>query len=360
MSNNVSSVITGSGVYIPNDSVKNIEFSKNTFYDSNGVKLALPNEEIIQKFTDISGIKERRFIDGNMVSSDIALIAAHEALISAGCDFESLDYIIFAHNFGDIGITNYRSECVPSLAARIKNHLKIKNPDTIAYDIIFGCAGWLQALIQADQHIQGGYAKKILVVAAETLSRVSDPHDRDSMLYSDGAGAVVLEAKSSSDKEGILSHYTQSYSDYAFLLEMGKSNNPEYKENNLFLKMRGRALYEHALKIVPKVIKKSIERAKLTLSDISKLLIHQANSKMITSILERLFKEYEVETIPENFMPTIISKMGNSSVATLPTLYNLIINGKVESCKINKGDTLVFASVGAGMNVNSLVYRVPV
>jgi 3-oxoacyl-[acyl-carrier-protein] synthase-3 len=224
----------------------------------------------------------------------------------------------------------------------------------------FGCAGWLQAFIQSDFYLKSGSAGRILVIGAETLSRISDPHDRDSMIYADGAGAVIVEGKERANPVGILSHCSHTYAtDHAYALSMGKSNNPGYPTDNLFLKMQGRSLYEHALKKVPKVIKESIDKAGLTLKQIHKVLIHQANLKMIEAILHRLFDEYGLKKIPENVLPLTIGWLGNSSVATLPTLYDLFSKDKLQDHKIESGTNLVFASVGAGVNINSVVYRVP-
>src|SRR5690606_14009607 len=127
------------------------------------------------------GIQERRYVTDDLVASDIAAFAARDALASAGFDGDTLDYIIVAHNFGDIRADNLRSEFVPALASRVKHSLQITNPATVAYDLPFGCAGWLQGLIQADAYIRNGGARRILVIGAETLSRICDPHDRDSM-----------------------------------------------------------------------------------------------------------------------------------------------------------------------------------
>jgi 3-oxoacyl-[acyl-carrier-protein] synthase-3 len=121
--------------------------------------------------------------------------SAERALQSAGIDKETLDYVVVAHNFGDIHQDNRRSDFVPTLAARIKQRLGIANPECIAYDLPFGCPGWLQAVIQVDYFLRSGDARRSLGIGAETLSRVCDPHDRDSLIYADGAGAAVLEAR---------------------------------------------------------------------------------------------------------------------------------------------------------------------
>jgi 3-oxoacyl-[acyl-carrier-protein] synthase III len=360
MEEHIYSIIKGTGSYIPTVIVKNEQFLKNTFIDASGEKIAKENEEIISKFLQITEIEERRYVEDKFVTSDIALYAAEAAIHSANIDKETLDYIIVAHNFGDVLENNRRSDMVPGLSSRVKNKLGIENPYTIAYDLPFGCPGWLQALIQADYYIKSGDAKKILIIGAETLSRISDPHDIDSMLYSDGAGAVVLEAVKSTTPVGILSHLTRSDTiEHAHLLKMDVSYNPEFPDETLFLKMNGRKLYEYALNTVPQLVKGCIEKAGLSITDIKKVLIHQANAKMDDAILARLFKLYGTNEIPAFVMPMTISKLGNNSVATLPILYDLLVNGKMDDHVLNTGDHFVFASVGAGMNVNAAVYRMP-
>ena len=188
------SIITGSGRYIPTQVIKNKKFLKNEFYNSNGEKIPKTNEEIVAKLQKITEIEERRYVTDSQKASDIAFLAAEKALESNGTNKEELDYIIVAQNFGDIRHNNIKSTYCPSIAAKVKHKLEIVNPYCVAYDITFGCPGWIQALIQADYYIRSGEAKKILVIGTETLSRISDPHDIDSMIYSDGAGAVIVEA----------------------------------------------------------------------------------------------------------------------------------------------------------------------
>jgi 3-oxoacyl-[acyl-carrier-protein] synthase-3 len=354
------SIVLGSGSYVPTRRIPNADFLGHTFYDQQGLRLEKMNEVIIEQFEHITGIRERRYVTDDLVTSDIAFFAAREALASAQVDGETLDCIIVAHNFGDIRADNPRSEFVPALASRVKHHLEIKNPDTIVYDLPFGCAGWLQGVIQADFYIRSGSAKKVMVVGTETLSRICDPHDRDSMIYSDGAGAVILGATESTEPVGILAHCTRSYTDeLAYVLKMGPSSNPAYGSDRLFLKMQGRKLYEQALKLVPLVMKDCIDQAGLTIADIDKVLIHQANNKMDEAILKNLYGLYGQAAIPDYVMPMTISWLGNSSVATLPTLYDLFSKGQLVDQQFTKGRTLVFASVGAGVNINAVVYKIP-
>jgi 3-oxoacyl-[acyl-carrier-protein] synthase-3 len=349
-----NSIITATGSYIPTLKISNEHFLIHDFYGADGIKFESSSDDIINKFREIAGIDERRYVTDDLNTSDIAFLSAQHAL--EGIDKESLDYIIVGQNLGDVRSDNLRSDMVPTIAARVKHKLGIENPYTVAYDIPFGCPGWLHGLTIADCYIKSGDVKKVLVIGAETLSRVSDPHDRDSMLYSDGAGAALVEA--TDEGLGILSHVTRSdtYKD-AYLLWLDKSNNPNSKGNRLFIKMHGHKIYKYAVRTVPEIVKESLDKAGLTLSDVNKLLIHQANQKMDEAILRRLFKLYKIKDIPENIMPMTISWLGNSSVATLPTMFDLLRRGKLNNHKLCSGDIVVFASVGAGMNINSMVYK---
>ncbi len=352
-------MITGSGKYLPEQSVSNTDFLQNDFRDLSGEPIDKTNTTIIGQFEDITGIRSRKHVGSELVTSDIAFFAAEDAIVSSGTDRETIDYLIVAHNFGDVKCGNRRSDMVPSLAARVKHRLQIRNPYCVAYDLPFGCPGWVQAMIQSHYFLKSGDAKKILVIGAETLSRVSDPHDRDSMLYSDGAGAVILSSEENDEQYGILAHKTRSDTfEHAFMLFMAPSNNP-LAEDLLYLKMKGRKLYEYALNTVAGLIKETIEKSGLELSDISKVLIHQANAKMDDAILARLFQLYGLKEIPEDIMPMTIAELGNNSVATIPILYDLINKGEFEGQAFKSGEKLVIASVGAGMNINCIIYSCP-
>ncbi|KAA6434491.1 3-oxoacyl-ACP synthase III family protein [Rufibacter glacialis] len=356
----LSTVITGSGRYLPSQVVSNQDFLHNEFYDPSGKRLPNTNEVIIQKFQQITGIVERRFALEDQVASDLGYLAAQEAIQRANLDPETLDYIIVAHNFGDVKAGSRRVDMMPPLASRIKHKLQIANPYTVAYDLPFGCPGWLQALIQGHYFLQSGEAKKVLVIGTETLSRVSDAHDRDSMIFSDGAGAVVLEARTEGPKAGVLQHLTVSDTlTQTFWLNSSPSYNPEVSQEDLYIKMDGRKIYEYALTRVPQLIKDCLDKAQVPLSAIKKVLLHQANEKMDEAMLERLFKLYGLDTIPAGIMPMTISTLGNNSVATLPVLYDLIARGDFDGQQFQSGDLVVFASVGAGMNANAVVYRFP-
>ena len=354
----IHSKIIGTGSYIPSLKITNNHFIENEFYDSLGNRITKDNQITIEKLEEITTISERRYVSDEYVTSDIAYFAAKNALETSGIDKETLDYIIVAHNFGDVKKGNKELDIVPSLASRVKFKLGIENPETIAYDLPFGCPGWLQGVIQANYYIKSGDAKRILVIGAEVLSRVIDEHDRDSMLYADGAGATIIESIETNEPMGILSHKTRSDTlQYSEMLFMGSSYNKELK--GLFLKMNGRKLYQYALETVPQAIKSCLDKSGIHLKDVSKVLIHQANGKMDDAILKRLYGLYDIDVIPEGVMPMTISWLGNSSVATVPTLLDLILKEKIKDQQITSGDIVIFASVGAGMNINALIYKTP-
>lgn len=347
--------ITGSGSYIPTEIVSNIDFAKHVFLNEDGTSFSHSNDVVAQKFLEITGIQERRYVTNDLLTSDIATIASQKAIDDAKVNPETLDYIIFAHNFGDVKKNAIQSDTLPSLATRVKHNLRIKNPKCVAYDMLFGCPGWVESVIQAQAFIKAGMAKKCLVIGAETLSRVIDPHDRDSMIYSDGAGATIIEA--TDDEGGILGHASASYTyDEANYLFFGNSYNKTHDPNVRYIKMYGRKIYEFALSNVPLAMKECLDEAQIDISQVKKILIHQANEKMDEAIIHRFYKLYKT-TAPEGIMPMSIHKLGNSSVATVPTLYDLITKGKIENQSLKRGDIILFASVGAGMNINAIVYK---
>ncbi|WP_299102779.1 3-oxoacyl-ACP synthase III family protein [uncultured Winogradskyella sp.] len=347
--------IIGTGSYIPSTIEKNEDFYDHEFLNADGSAINSPNKVIVNKFKAITGIEERRYIKKDLVNSDIAFFASQKAIEDAKIDKESIDYIIVAHNYGDIKHNTEQSDTVPSIASRVKHLLKIKNPKCVGYDLLFGCPGWIEGVIQAKAFIASGLAKRCLIVGSETLSRVIDPHDRDSMIYSDGAGAVIVEENN--EEGGILAHDTATFAlDEAHYIHFGETYNTEITEERRYIKMYGRKIYEFALSNVPKALKACLENSGKSINDVKKILIHQANEKMDEAIVQRFYKLYDME-MPEGIMPMSINLLGNSSVATVPTLYDLILKGQLENQDINKGDIILFASVGAGMNINAIIYQ---
>lgn len=347
--------ITGSGSSIPELIQANSAFLNHDFFDAEGVHIDHATEEIIEKFKAITGIQQRRYIRDNQTVVDIALEAAQKAILDANIDSESLDYIIFAHNVGDITKNSNQVDTLPSLASKVKSRLKIKNPSCVAYDILFGCPGWVEGVIQASAFIKAGIAQKCLVIGADTLSRVLDDSDRDSMIYADGAGATIIEARE--EIGGILSHKTATFTSEgeAEFIFYGEANTNS--DGTKYIKMFGRKVYEFALNQVPLALKECIEASGCSIEDVKKIFIHQANLKMDDAIIKRLYRLYK-KTMPETVLPMNIQEFGNSSVATVPTLYDLVKKQQYGGHSLKQGDLIVFASVGAGMNINAITYRV--
>ena len=352
-------MITGTGSYVPENIITNNAFVTNKFYDPSGKLIEAPNKEIIQKFKAITGIEERRYVNDNQTASDIGSIAAKLAIEDSGINSEDIDQIIVAHNYGDTKKGTIQMDAVPSIAARIKHNLQIENPSCVAYDLLFGCPGWLQGIIQARAYIKAGMAKKCLVISTETLSRVIDKHDRDSMIYADGAGACIVEAVESEIEEGIIgtesASYTKNEVNYLFF---GKGNINDADPNTRYLKMHGHKIYEFALTNVPTAMKSCLEKSGSDFQDVKKIFIHQANEKMDNEIVKRFYRLYKERKVPKDIMPMNIHKFGNSSVATIPTLFDMVRKGKSEeNHQLHKGDLILFSSVGAGMNINAIAYR---
>jgi 3-oxoacyl-[acyl-carrier-protein] synthase-3 len=178
------------------------------------------------------------------------------------------------------------------------------------------------------------------------------------MIFSDGSGAVIVEATESDTPVGILAHSSRADNDPG-MLKMAVSLNPNYDGTEINIRMAGHKVYAYALSAVPSVVKESLDKAGLHLTDIKKVLIHQANEKMDDAILHRVFKLYGIKDFNPDVMPMTIRTLGNSSTATVPTLLDLILKNKMEDHIIEPGDHIILTSVGAGMVVNSIVYRFP-
>ncbi len=347
--------ITGSGSSIPEKAELNSAFSNHTFYDASGSLIDSPNEVIIEKFKAITGIEQRRYIKENQTVADIAIEAGEKTIADAKTDRETIDYIIVAHNVGDIALNSNQVNTLPSLASKVKAGLGIQNPNCVAYDVLFGCPGWVEGVIQACAFIKAGMAKKCLVLGADSLSRVLDHSDRDSMIYADGAGATLIE--STKEKGGILAHKTVTYTangeaDFIFY---GPSN--ESGKGTKYIKMFGRKVYEFALNKVPLAIQNCLDASGAGIDEVKKIFIHQANLKMDDAIIKRLYRLYK-KPMPEGILPMNIQEFGNSSVATVPTLFDLVRKQNYGGHKLAKGDLIIFASVGAGMNINAITYRI--
>src|SRR5690606_10436652 len=140
----------------------------------------------------------------------------------------------------------------------------------------------------------------------------------------------------------------------AYNIKMGASDNSDSASpEDLYIKMEGRKVYEYALKNVPAVMKMALDKSGVDVSEVKKVLVHQANGKMDEAILKRFLRQYQIKDIDHDIMPMTLTKFGNTSVASVPTMLDLILKGKLGVHEINEGDVVLFTSVGAGMNINT-------
>ena len=345
----------GTGHYLPEIIQPNSQFEKSEFIDENGKAFESDNKEIIEKFQAITGIESRRYLEPHLNTSDMGFFAAQKAIENAKISAEEIDYIIFAHNFGDVRHGEIQTDLLPSLASRVKNKLGIQNPKCVAYDMIFGCPGWVEGVIQAKAFIKSGMAKNCLVIGAEALSRVVDINDRDSMIFADGAGATIVSA--TNDGGNILANVTTTLAnDEAYYLYFGKGNKASDKDQTRYIKMLGRKVYELAVVHVPSAMAEAIEEAGVSISEVKKVFLHQANEKMDEAMVKRLYRKFKADA-PKGVMPMNIKEVGNNSVATVPVLFDMVRRKQMPEHELKKGDVILFASVGAGMNLNCIVYR---
>lgn len=355
------SVIIGSGSYIPELVIKKDFFGNHIFFDDNKQQIKISTKKIVDKFIEITEIKERRYLSNQLMNSDMAKIAGEKALIASGIDKEMLDYLIVAHNYSEVSYKSKQIELIPSFSIRVKNKLNIKSNRCKAYDMIYGCAGWVESLILASQFIRSNIAKYILIIGSDNLSRCLDPYDRNSMIFADGAGAVVLEAKENDNLMGVINHISicDSNQEINFISNSYSSLNPNYLNSNINIKIKGKKVYEYVLQKVPVAMKLVLDNSGFHLKDINMVLLHQANAKMDKAIIKRLFNLYNLQNIPDNFSPMTVQYLGNTSVASIPTMYDLISKGYMKGYEFKSGNIILLVSVGSGMIINVVLYKIP-
>jgi len=288
-----------------------------------------------------TGIRERRIAREDQATSDLGVEAAGNALRDAGLGIGDVDLILAA--------TNTPDTIFPSTACHIQRGLK--GGPVPALDISAGCSGTLFGLIVAEGLILSGIAKRILLVAPEMLSRVTNWADRSTcVLFGDAAGAFVLEE--STDASGMLSHFWAADGNLADLLSIpaGGSRLPTSKETVEgklhFLQMKGNEVFKYAVKRMGEAAVEALKRAGIRKEEIAYLIPHQANIRIIDATGERL-------KLPKEKVFINIHKYGNCSVATIPLgLEELSREGKLK-----KGDIIVLDAFGAGFTWAAIVYR---
>jgi 3-oxoacyl-[acyl-carrier-protein] synthase-3 len=320
--------IVGIGSYLPERILTNAELEK---------MVDTTNEWIVSR----SGIRERRIAREDQATSDLAAEAAKRALAKAALKPEDVDLIIVATLSPDMPF--------PNTACFVQKLIGAKNATCIGLEA--ACAGFLFAVDAASQYLLTGRFKTALVIGAEKLSTVTDWQDRTTcVLFGDGAGAVVLQARDSG--EGILSTVTGSDGTLNALLNIpgGGSRNPvsaqTIEKRMHFMKMEGKEVFKHAVRAMGEAARKALEKAGLTIADVACVVPHQANMRIVEAIRDRL------GVGPEKFFINL-DKYGNMSAASIP----VALDEAIQEGRVKKGDNIVLVAFGGGFTWGAMVVK---
>ncbi|HOJ26334.1 MAG TPA: beta-ketoacyl-ACP synthase III [Candidatus Saccharicenans sp.] len=320
--------IRSTGVYLPDKVLTNADLEK----------MVDTSDEWI---TTRTGIKERRIVSKEQVTSDLAVNAARMALERGGLKAEDVDLILVA--------TNTPDTIFPATACWVQKKLGIK--EIPAFDLEAGCTGLLYALIVAESLILSGTARRILLIGADILTKITNWEDRSTcVLFGDGAGAFILEE--SDDDSGLISHYWGADGSLAELLilpgggTLHPANEKTVEKKLHYLTMKGNEVFKHAVKRMGESALEALKRAGLDKSQVDYLIPHQANLRIIDATGERL-------NLPKEKIVANIHKYGNMSVATIP----VALHELAEEGKLQKGQIIVMVAFGAGFTWAAAVYR---
>lgn len=319
------SVPRGCGHYLPARVVENAEFAATL--DT--------SDELIRTRT---GIERRHFAAEGEMTSDLATNAARAALADVGMTGADIDALIIA--------TATPDQTFPSTAVKVQNAIGMRGG--FAFDIQAVCAGFIFALAQADALIRSGSARRVMVIGAETFSRILDFQDRSTcVLFGDGAGALILEAaqgSGSTEDRGILA--TDLHSDGRFTELLYVDGGPSSTRTTGVLKMSGQEIFKHAVVKLAQTGAASLERAGLETADIDWLVPHQANLRIMTMTAQKL-------GVPMDHVVVTVQDHGNTSAASIP----LALSVAHGDGRILPGDILLMEAIGGGLAWGSAVMR---
>lgn len=320
--------ISGIGSYVPEKLITNEDLSK--IVDTS-------NEWIVER----TGIQERRIVDESIATSDIASIAAKRALEDAKLKAEDIDLIIVA--------TATPDHSFPSTACIVQKNIGATK--AAAFDISVGCSGFVYGLVVGEQFVKSGLYENVLVIGAETLSKIVDWQDRNTcVLFGDGAGACILEK--CEENMGILASELGSDGRNGSVLiqPAGGSRQPANEDtvkNRLhFIRMEGREVFKFAVRVMDKASQSVIDKANLKLEDIDFLVPHQANVRIIDAAAKKL-------NLEQGKIYVNLNKYGNMSSASIP----VALNEAIEEKRIKKGDNVLLVAFGAGLTWASMIIK---
>jgi 3-oxoacyl-[acyl-carrier-protein] synthase-3 len=320
----IRAVVTGVGHYLPERVVPNAEFAE---------RLDTSDEWIRER----TGIERRHFAAPGETTSDMGARAARAALAMAGREPSEVDAVIVATSTPDLTF--------PSAATMIQSSLGIKGG--FAFDLQAVCAGFVYALTSANALMLAGQAKRVLVIGAETFSKILDWNDRGTcVLFGDGAGAVLLEAVETEGAEtdrGVLAtdlHSDGTYKDLLYV-DGGISTGAHG-----LLRMEGKEVFRHAVVKLAETAEAALERAGLSGEDVDWIVPHQANLRIIKATAQKM-------GVPMDRVIVTVQDHGNTSAASIP----LALSVGVERGQIKTGDLLVMEAIGGGLAWGSVVLR---
>ncbi len=316
------SFITSTGSYLPEKIMTNADLEK----------IVDTSDEWIEQR---SGIKQRHIAAENETTSDMATKAAQDALDSAGLTSNDIDGIIVA--------TTTPDQTFPSVAVKVQAALGV--PAGIAFDVQAVCTGFVYALATADNFIKAGQLKRVLVIGAEKMSAVLDWKDRTTcVLFGDGAGAVILEAREE-DQGGILSTHLYADGSYKDILYTNGGVSTTGESGHIV--MHGREVFKHAVKLMAGAVNAALEANDLNAEEIDWLVPHQANARIIEATAKKL-------SLPMDRVVMTVAEHGNTSAASIP----LAFDQAMKSGDIQSGQSVLFEALGGGLTWGSALVRV--
>ncbi|MFK7903152.1 MAG: beta-ketoacyl-ACP synthase III [Nitratireductor sp.] len=321
----IRSVVIGTGAYSPAKVVTNKDLE--SFVDTT-------DEWITQR----TGIKQRHIVEKDETTADLGEKAARAALQNAGIEVDQIDMIILA--------TSTPNNTFPATSVEIQHRLGMKHG--AAFDVQAVCSGFVFAMSTADQYIRAGSAKRILVIGAETFSRLLDWEDRTTcVLFGDGAGALILEAaegEGTSADRGILTSHLRSdgvHKDKLFV-----DGGPSTTGQTGHLRMQGKEVFRHAVGMITDVIEDAYKATGLNSNDLDWFIPHQANKRIIDASAKKL-------NIDPTKVVITVDKHGNTSAASIP----LAINAAVQDGRVQKGNIVLLEAMGGGFTWGSVLLR---
>jgi len=319
------SIVRGVGTALPRRVMKNAEFE--TLVDTT-------DEWIVQR----TGIRQRHIAQSDETTASLGEAAARAALANAGLEPADLDMIILA--------TSTPNNTFPATSVEIQERLGMRHG--FAFDMQAVCSGFVYAVTVADTHIRAGSAKRVLVIGAETFSRILDWNDRTtSVLFGDGAGAIVLEAaegEGQPDDRGVLA--TSLRSDGSHRDKLYVDGGPSTTQTVGHLRMEGKEVFKHAVGMITDVIENVMAKVGVTANDIDWFVPHQANKRIIDASAKKL------GIAPEKVVITV-DLHGNTSAASVP----LALNAAVSDGRIQKGDLVLLEAMGGGFTWGAVLLR---